>query len=233
MNSSRQSFSPTEERTHVLNIICQGQTLSLLPERAIFWVEERCLLIADVHFGKVAHFRKVGIPLPGGVMENDLGILTSLCKAHSPEKIIFLGDLFHSTMNKEWQQFVAWRKNVCSSDLELIRGNHDVISAASYKQEGIKTYTAVKPYGPFLLAHDPAGQQQYDKYVLAGHLHPGIRMVSLGRQRLTLPCFYFGKHGAVLPAFGDFTGLMPMTPKKDDKVYAVAGESVIDVSVKV
>ena len=31
---------------------------------AIFWKEKDTLLLADIHLGKVGHFRKSGIPVP-------------------------------------------------------------------------------------------------------------------------------------------------------------------------
>ena len=31
---------------------------------AIFWKEKNTLLLADIHLGKVGHFRKSGIPVP-------------------------------------------------------------------------------------------------------------------------------------------------------------------------
>ncbi|CAN5366364.1 hypothetical protein BH10PSE17_BH10PSE17_35830 [soil metagenome] len=43
-----------------------GERLELLPERAIWWPGERTLLIADVHFGKGAAFRALGVPVPRG-----------------------------------------------------------------------------------------------------------------------------------------------------------------------
>ena len=45
---------------------CRGQQLDLLAERAIHWIEQRTLLIADPHFGKASVFRASGIPIPSG-----------------------------------------------------------------------------------------------------------------------------------------------------------------------
>ena len=36
----------------------------LHPSGAIFWLEKKTLFLADVHLGKVAHFRKNGIAVP-------------------------------------------------------------------------------------------------------------------------------------------------------------------------
>ena len=44
----------------------QGETLWLLPQRAVYWPRAGALIVADVHFGKAATFRAGGIPVPGG-----------------------------------------------------------------------------------------------------------------------------------------------------------------------
>ena len=43
--------------------ICD-EVFGLDPTGAIFWRNQDMLLIADVHFGKVAHFRKYGAAVP-------------------------------------------------------------------------------------------------------------------------------------------------------------------------
>ncbi len=48
--------------------ICAGldfnfldQDLILLPQKAIYWKQQKALIAADVDLGKVGHFRKAGI----------------------------------------------------------------------------------------------------------------------------------------------------------------------------
>ena len=43
-----------------VSIEWQGESLDLLPDRAVYWHKEKTLYIADTHFGKTATFRKVG-----------------------------------------------------------------------------------------------------------------------------------------------------------------------------
>jgi hypothetical protein len=54
-------------------------------------------------------------------------------------------------------------------------------------------------------------------------------MVGKGRQAITLPCFYFGKQQGLLPAFGAFTGIARIRPKKNDRVYVIAENKVMAV----
>ena len=48
-----------------------GEQLDLLPEKAIWWPRRRTLLVADVHCGKDATFRAMGVPVP--VREGEWG----------------------------------------------------------------------------------------------------------------------------------------------------------------
>ncbi|TXD50975.1 DEAD/DEAH box helicase, partial [Ralstonia sp. TCR112] len=49
-----------------LAIQCAGETVWLLPERALWWPVQRMLMVADAHFGKAATFRARGVPVPAG-----------------------------------------------------------------------------------------------------------------------------------------------------------------------
>src|SRR6201996_8534686 len=110
------------------------QDLLLLPQKAIYWEQEKVLIAADVHLGKVGHFRKAGIAVPRDMEQDDLAVLSDLVAEYHPEKIIFLGDLFHSDMNADWDWFVLWRKHFPKLDLILIKGNHDIIHDKYYHE---------------------------------------------------------------------------------------------------
>jgi len=44
---------------------------------------------------------------------------------------------------------------------------------------------------------------------------------------LTLPCFYFGRDYALLPAFGEFTGTAVVRPRAGERVFVLAGDEII------
>jgi hypothetical protein len=54
-------------------------------------------------------------------------------------------------------------------------------------------------------------------------------MQGKGRQRLKFPCFYFTPGQGILPAFGSFTGIHPLRPKKNDSIYIIADQKVLHV----
>jgi metallophosphoesterase superfamily enzyme len=83
--------------------------------------------------------------------------------------------------------------------------------------------------GPFMLTHEPLENSRDDFYNIAGHIHPGVHLSGKGRQSLTLPCFCFGKHQGIMPAFGSFTGLAKINPKKDDRIFVIAEGKILKV----
>ena len=110
---------------------------------AIFWKEKNTLLLADIHLGKVGHFRKSGIPVPRKVESVFYDKISKLKNSLNFSQIIFLGDLFHSSLNNEWFLFENWvKKN--SLKIILIKGNHDIIPKLKFQQVGIKTYNDLK-----------------------------------------------------------------------------------------
>ena len=52
-------------------------------------------------------------------------------------------------------------------------------------------------------------------------------MNGIANQSIMLPCFYFGKEYAVLPAFSRFTGLSKIKPVAVDNVFAIVLDEVI------
>ena len=206
-----------------------NQTLLLLPEKAVFWIEETTLIIADIHLGKVGYFRKAGIAIPKQMEQDDLALISDLIQEYRPTKIIFLGDLFHSDMNNDWGWLVMWRSLFKDIEIVLVLGNHDILNSKFYTDLDFDLYETLR-IGPFLFSHEPLKTDKLTAemgYVICGHIHPGVTLRGSGRQVLTLPCFHFSAKQAIVPAFGKFTGNVCVKNSKGDKVFAVAKNKVI------
>jgi len=204
-----------------------GYHWQMLPEKALFWEEERALLIADAHLGKVTHFRKAGMGVPPAATRQNWERLESLLAQWQPREVIFLGDLFHSEMNSEWlllKQFMAAHSAV---KFHLVLGNHDIFPKAAYRQSGLLCHP--EPYWRqgLALAHHPP--EASETPTLCGHLHPGVMLHGRGKQRMRLPCFYWEEREGILPAFGAFTGLHTLPVKTRSCVYAVAEHQLVAV----
>jgi DNA ligase-associated metallophosphoesterase len=218
--------------------ICAGldfnfldQDLVLLPQKAIYWKQQKALIAADVHLGKVGHFRKAGIAVPRNMEQSDLATLSDLIFEHRPEKLFFLGDLFHSDMNADWEWFRLWRQQFPKLEIILIRGNHDIINDRHYHDLNIALHDELL-VDPFLMLHHPLSENQLQQtggYAFCGHIHPGVSLKGRGRQSITIPCFAFGAKQAVLPSFGRFTGKVAIRQQKTDRIFGVLQDKVIAI----
>ncbi len=203
-----------------------SQNFFLHPSGAIFWKERKMLLIADVHLGKVTHFRKHGSPVPVNAAFKNLEELTEISNYFEPKIICFLGDLFHSKINEEWVDFEKWVEYT-KAEILLVSGNHDIIPQYLYEDLGVKVYDELLMDG-FLLTHHPT--ERVDVFNFSGHVHPGVRLRGVGRQYLRLACFYKTINSLILPAFGNFTGKHILKPSKTDEIFAIVDGEVISVS---
>jgi len=184
------------------------------------------LLIADLHFGKIEHFRKNGIALPANAARKDIYRLEQLIEKVDARHIIFMGDLFHSDYNNAWVTFKEMLGRHQDRKFTLIIGNHDILDPELYHGMEI---TYQMEINDLVLTHEPLDVIIEGKYNLCGHIHPGVRLKGKGRQSVRIPCFFFGQHTGILPSYGTFTGTHVLQPVEGDRVYVVDGEIVMEV----
>ena len=205
-----------------------GEELLLHPHRAAYWVRKRTLLLSDLHLGKAVHFRRAGIPVPAAVGNENWDKLIGLMLDFEPKRVLFLGDLFHSDLNSVWTDFEEFLARFPEVEFGLVIGNHDILDQEHYGRAGLKVYPTLLER-PFLFTHKPLSEIPGEQYNLCGHIHPGVRL-SGGGGTLRLPCFFFGEHQGILPAFGAFTGLYRMRPQPTDRVFVLTDTTVINVN---
>lgn len=204
-----------------------GEQLDLLSNKAIYWTRFKTLFIADLHLGKVIHFRKAGLAVPERAGHNNFTVLQDLLLNQAPDKVFILGDLFHSVINDDWNKFTEFLAHFNQTEFHLVKGNHDILDERLYENSALTIHDDILNLPPFSLSHYPTEGTQY--YNLAGHIHPCIKLRGPSRQTLRLPCFYFGTKGGILPAFGSFTGMHAIKPLKDDQIYAIAEGDILKI----
>lgn len=205
-----------------------GETLHLLPQRALYWEQQHTLLVADPHFGKAAAFRAHGVPVPDGTTADALSRLTQLLLATEARRLVFLGDLHHAPegrVPRALEAVARWRGQHRAVKMLLVRGNHDHRAGDPGADIAIVAVDAPLVVAPFVLAHYPGASPL--GYVLAGHLHPRVRVTGAARQSVRVPCFWFTSHVGVLPAFGDFTGQADAPVAAGDRVWGIADGQVL------
>ncbi|HEY8124018.1 MAG TPA: ligase-associated DNA damage response endonuclease PdeM [Methylocystis sp.] len=186
--------------------------LVLLPQRAVWRAETRTLFIADAHLGKAATFRALGQPTPRGTTRDNLDRLDALIKSFHPARLVFLGDLFHARQAHTpavAAAFLNWRRRHATLRVTLVRGNHDRRAGDPPEQFKIELVDEPHDAEGIVARHHPLAFDACKgegTIILAGHLHPCVRMNGAARDSLRLPCFLLQERQIVLPAFGAFTG---------------------------
>jgi DNA ligase-associated metallophosphoesterase len=213
-----------------VKISVNNELLELFPQKAILWHRKRMLLIADAHLGKINHFRKNGVAVPTAAARQNLEDLVTLVHLTAPERVLFLGDLFHSGYNYEWEALQQVIRGFPGVHFELVEGNHDILEKIHYELTGMQLHGAQLEEWPFVFTHHPMERVPPGQYNLAGHLHPGITLYGNAKQGIKLPCFVFSSQQAICPAFGVFTGLAAVHPAKTDRVFVVADNEVVEVT---
>jgi DNA ligase-associated metallophosphoesterase len=224
-----------------------GETqVLLLPQRAAWLPVQRALLVADVHLGKAAAFRALGVPVPEATTAATLARLDALVDSMRPLALCVLGDLLHSPAAQAptvIDALAAWRARHGNLRVVLVRGNHDDRAGDPPAHCRIEVVEEPWRFAGLELRHEPdpnllterlvtgiapEGEIAEPVHSISGHLHPVIRL--RGRaDALRLPCFWTRGRCTVLPAFGEFTGGWPISPAAGDRVFVTDGERVCEV----
>lgn len=210
-----------------LPIELERAELWLLADKAIYWPAQQALLIADIHFGKAAAYRRLGQPVPQGTTQANLQRLDALLTQYPSHRLIFLGDFLHAPESRApatLAQLQVWRTRHPQLEITLIRGNHDRRAGDPPALLNIAVVAEPLLLGPFALQHEPDPHPTH--HVLAGHLHPAYRLHGRGRQSLRLPCFCIGGRVSLLPAFGAFTGMMEVGAEVGQRIYVASEDGV-------
>lgn len=216
--------------TGALATTVAGEQVIMLPARALWLPAHDTLCVADLHWGKAAAFRAAHVPVPMGTTSRDLARLSSALEVTGASHLVVLGDLLHARAGRHDETFrtiAAWREAHAALRITLVRGNHDQHAGDPPADLRIGCTDDPLPLGAFVGMHEPGGHA--NGYVLAGHLHPSVTIRGRGRQSLRLPCFVFGDGVGVLPAFSSFTGGGMYEQRPGDRLYGIAGDSVVSL----
>jgi len=207
-----------------------GAPWELLTDGAAYWIDRRWLVIADAHFGKAAAFRARGVPVPQGTTSETLGRLDKLIDALEPAALVILGDFLHAREAHAPATLAAlarWRGRHTTLDIVLVEGNHDL--SAGRPPNDLNIEVVPEPWRVDALAFCHHPQFVPGAAVLAGHLHPAVRLYGRADDSVRLPCFWLREGLAVLPAFGAFTGGARFEREPGDRVVALAESRLYEV----
>ena len=200
-----------------------NSSLEMLPSKALLLHQTNELLICDVHLGKAEYFQQNGIPLTNNLDEQNLLSIKKIVENYKPDKLIILGDLFHSkySISESLKSKVENLSESLNIKIELIVGNHDI----GCKVENI-SFLDYKRSSNFILSHEPIGKCENNILNICGHYHPKT-FIKNSKDKLSFKCFAMDakKNILYLPAFGDLTGGYPC--KNSFRKWAIISEKEI------
>ena len=221
-------------RAQCLPVTHAGEQFLLHPQRALYWPAQQTLFVADVHAGKEQAFARHGIAIPAGISESTLQRLFRLAADSACQRLIVLGDFMHTTpsVRENWlQQLSTLLDRHSQLSMEVIAGNHDRETGRTLIDSRLLWHASSLMLEGLALHHEPCEDTR--GFVLSGHLHPAYRFGTARRGGIRAPVFWFRKHSAVLPAFGEFTGGMIIEPDaKDDTIYITGPDCVMQIPLE-
>src|SRR5690242_179043 len=137
---------------------------------ALFWEEQRLLVVSDLHLEKGSSFAARGVLLPPYDTAATLGRLAAVVARHDPRMVIALGDSFHD--RRAHERLSAPDRDAITAlqarrEWIWISGNHDP-ALPSNLGGMVATEVAI---GRIRFRHEPTGAIGE----IAGHLHPKAR----------------------------------------------------------
>jgi hypothetical protein len=194
-----------------------GVTLIADLSGALFWEEERLLVVSDLHLEKGSSFAARGVLLPPYDTTETLGRLGAVIARYNPRSVIALGDSFHD--RDAHHRLSATDRNGLAAlqaerDWIWISGNHD--PALPSDLGGVVAHEVA--IGPIVFRHEPTGAVGE----IAGHLHPKAR-VSTRASSMERRCFVSDGMRAVMPAFGAYTGGLNIRDAAFSKIFQTPG----------
>jgi DNA ligase-associated metallophosphoesterase len=177
-----------------------GHNFEPLPSGGLYWHSQQTLLVADLHFEKMASFARRGQMLPPYDTGMTLARLEADLRRTGARKLISLGDSFHrADASKLLGSADRMRLDAISDMVECtwLSGNHD---PAPHAIGG--TCLPELELAGLTLTHEP---KRGASGLVAGHLHPAAHLYIEGRTTRR-PCFVHDNRLLILPAYGASTG---------------------------
>jgi DNA ligase-associated metallophosphoesterase len=169
------------------------------PVGALYWPEQKMLVVADLHLEKGSSFARRGVLLPPYDSGTTLDNLGKLIARYAPRQVVALGDSFHDRDGSS-RMTVRDRESLASlqrgRDWIWIAGNHDPDPPTLGG-----TFAREVAVDGLVFRHEPTGEVGE----IAGHLHPCARVRWRGHV-VVRRCFAAAAQHLVMPALGAYTG---------------------------
>jgi DNA ligase-associated metallophosphoesterase len=193
-----------------------GTALLADPDGALYWADEKLLVVADLHLEKGSAFARRGVLLPPYDTASTLSRLARLVEHYAPRIVIALGDSFHDDhgpLRMSDLDRIKLKALQRARDWVWIAGNHD----PDLPRDMGGRFADILAIGGLTFRHEPSEQPQDGE--IAGHLHPVARVAQRGRA-VSRRCFATDGRRLVMPAFGAYAGGLNV---RDQAIFGLFG----------
>jgi hypothetical protein len=191
-----------EQRAAEADMTVAGVALVADPAGALYWPEEKLLLVADLHLEKGSAFAARGVLLPPYDTTTTLTKLARSIERYAPRLVVALGDSFHDRAGPARMTQISRGALTAlqrGRDWLWIAGNHDPDPSENIGGR----FTDALTLGALTFRHEPSPMRSDGE--IAGHLHPLACIAQRGRG-VRRRCFAGDGKRLVMPAFGAYAG---------------------------
>jgi len=217
-----------------VEIAIAGERAVCDPSGALYLPADRLLVVSDLHLEKGSSYARRGSFLPPYDTLATLKRLAAVIARWQPSVVVSLGDSFHDAggSGRMPEAFRGHLLDLMSGrEWFWIAGNHDPVPPEGLPGDWVNELAL----GGLVFRHEPTRGAAGE---IAGHLHPGARIVQRGRS-VRRACFACDGLRMVMPAFGSLTGTLNVLDRAfvglfsrelltaymlgRDRVYPIAG----------
>ena len=195
------AWTPSDDLRMGLSAVA-GEAAMFDASGALFLPAHNLLVVSDLHLEKGSSLARRGSLLPPYDTLATLTRLQAAVNRHAPRIVVCLGDSFHDAtgsarLPEPFRELLG--AMMAGRDWLWVSGNHDPDPPEGVGGDAVREIA----FGRLVLRHEPSRKTEHGE--IAGHLHPGARIVRRGRS-LRRRCFATDGHRLVMPAFGSYTG---------------------------
>ena len=172
------------------------------PSGALYWSDERVLVVSDLHLEKGSSYARHGLVLPPYDTRSTLRVLIEVCAYWQPERVIALGDSFHDDeahTRLDDDDLGVFTSLVAAHDWTWILGNHD----EALPEDFGGVIAEELQIGRLTFRHEALPLPLPGQ--VTGHYHPCAKVRREGRS-VRRRCFMTDGVNLIMPAIGAYTG---------------------------
>jgi hypothetical protein len=214
----------------MLRLTLADQTFELLPQRALFWFEQRTLIVSDPLMSRATAFPSSDVPYSATAKASSLNRLSTLLNFFEPDLLLILGDLVEPTDSEDMElneSLIYWRRQF--HEVNFFRLHNGQPSSPDFLEEfAMKESRENQMLSPFEFQLERKATRGFS---IAGRPHSAIKF--LDRREGTgvkASCFHLQSACLTLPGFCSSCHGATITPREGDRVFIIGPNEVVEIA---